>query len=161
MAMACLRLFTLPPLPDFRVPFLRRRIALSTLLAADLLYFRPRGLFFLGGIFDSSLNLERTSLQQVVPTCPALCLQPLSARCVRYPADRHPPSDTCSSDLSTSQAPLSFFLLFLSVRSLEDTLGRVSGRGGWAGKRVSRMPFFIEYYAGIADRSGCHPATEP
>jgi hypothetical protein len=43
MAIACSRLFTLPPCPDFprrRVPFLRRRMALSTLLLAPLLYFR-------------------------------------------------------------------------------------------------------------------------
>lgn len=44
MAIACSRLLTLPPLPDLpllRVPFLRRRIALSTLLLAPLLYFLP------------------------------------------------------------------------------------------------------------------------
>jgi hypothetical protein len=43
IAIACFRLFTLPPWPDFprrRVPRLRRRIALSTLLLAPLLYFR-------------------------------------------------------------------------------------------------------------------------
>jgi hypothetical protein len=43
IAIACSRLFTLPPRPDFplrRVPFLRRRMALSTLLLAPLLYFR-------------------------------------------------------------------------------------------------------------------------
>jgi hypothetical protein len=43
IAIACARLFTLPPRPDFplrRVPFLRRRMALSTLLLAPLLYFR-------------------------------------------------------------------------------------------------------------------------
>lgn len=42
IAIACSRLLTLPPLPDLplrRVPFLRRRIALSTLLLAPLLYF--------------------------------------------------------------------------------------------------------------------------
>jgi hypothetical protein len=38
--MACLRLFTvLPLLPDLRVPFLRRRIALSTRFDAALPYF--------------------------------------------------------------------------------------------------------------------------
>ena len=40
MAIACLRLFTLPPLPpgpDFSVPCFFRRIALSTVLPADLL----------------------------------------------------------------------------------------------------------------------------
>jgi hypothetical protein len=44
MAMACRRLVTFPPWPDLprrRVPFLRRRIALSTRLLALLLYFRP------------------------------------------------------------------------------------------------------------------------
>jgi hypothetical protein len=44
IATAWARLFTLPPFPDLprrRVPLLRRRIALSTLLLAPLLYFRP------------------------------------------------------------------------------------------------------------------------
>src|SRR3982751_1976892 len=43
MAIACSRLFTLPPRPDFprrSVPFFRRLIALLTLLPAPLLYFR-------------------------------------------------------------------------------------------------------------------------
>ena len=40
IAIACLRLFTvLPLLPDLRVPFLRRRIALSTRFDAALPYF--------------------------------------------------------------------------------------------------------------------------
>jgi hypothetical protein len=42
MAMACFRLFTRPPRPPFpllSVPRFRRRIALSTLLLAPLLYF--------------------------------------------------------------------------------------------------------------------------
>ena len=46
IAIACLRLVTLrvvppPRLPLFRVPFLRRRIALSTLFPAACPYFRP------------------------------------------------------------------------------------------------------------------------
>jgi hypothetical protein len=44
IATAWARLFTLPPrpaLPLRRVPRLRRRIALSTLLPAPLLYLRP------------------------------------------------------------------------------------------------------------------------
>lgn len=43
MAIACLRLVTFPPfppLPDFNVPFLRRRIALSTRFDAASPYFR-------------------------------------------------------------------------------------------------------------------------
>lgn len=41
IAIACLRLFTVLPLrPDLSVPFLRRRIALSTRLDAALPYFR-------------------------------------------------------------------------------------------------------------------------
>ncbi|HVI37485.1 MAG TPA: hypothetical protein VM684_14735, partial [Gaiellales bacterium] len=43
IAMACLRLFTVPPWPDFprlRVPFLRRCMALFTDLLALLLYRR-------------------------------------------------------------------------------------------------------------------------
>jgi hypothetical protein len=38
MAIACLRLFTFPPDPLSRVPFLRRRMADSTLFDAALLY---------------------------------------------------------------------------------------------------------------------------
>ena len=44
IAIACLRLFTAPPLPPFperRVPFFWRRTALSTLLPAALPYLRP------------------------------------------------------------------------------------------------------------------------
>jgi hypothetical protein len=39
MAIACLRLFTLRPDPLLRLPFLRRRIADSTLFDADRPYF--------------------------------------------------------------------------------------------------------------------------
>jgi hypothetical protein len=48
IAIACLRLETLPPwpaLPRFSVPLLRRRIALSTDLPAALPYFRPPDFF--------------------------------------------------------------------------------------------------------------------
>src|ERR1700735_1316956 len=44
MAMACLRLFTVPPFPprpDFRVPFFSRCMALFTLLLAACPYLRP------------------------------------------------------------------------------------------------------------------------
>jgi hypothetical protein len=44
MAIACLRLFTLPPLPrlpDRSVPRFLRRMALATVLLAPLLYRRP------------------------------------------------------------------------------------------------------------------------
>ena len=44
IAIACLRLFTVPPLPPrplFSVPFFRRRIALATFLLAARPYFRP------------------------------------------------------------------------------------------------------------------------
>lgn len=49
IAIACLRLFTLPPfppLPLLSVPFLRRFIALSTRLPAALPYFRRLDFFF-------------------------------------------------------------------------------------------------------------------
>src|SRR5205085_10593658 len=49
IAIACLRLLTVPPfppLPLFNVPFLRRRIALSTRLLAALPYFLPPDRFF-------------------------------------------------------------------------------------------------------------------
>jgi hypothetical protein len=40
MAMACLRLFTRPPLPERSVPLFLLRIALATVLLAPLLYLR-------------------------------------------------------------------------------------------------------------------------
>src|SRR3954470_3685442 len=49
MAIACLRLFTVPPLPPLpllSVPFFRRCIALFTRLLAALPYFRPPDFFF-------------------------------------------------------------------------------------------------------------------
>ena len=46
IAIACLRLFTFRPLPDLRVPFLRRRIALSTVFDAAGPYLRLREDFF-------------------------------------------------------------------------------------------------------------------
>jgi hypothetical protein len=49
MAIACFLLFTVPPRPPFplfSVPFLRRRIALSTRFDALLPYFLPPDFFF-------------------------------------------------------------------------------------------------------------------
>jgi len=51
IAIACLRLFTFPPLPalpDFSVPRFLRRIALATDLLAPLLYLRLLDFCFLG-----------------------------------------------------------------------------------------------------------------
>src|SRR5205823_11364679 len=48
MAMACLRLFTVPPfppLPDLSVPLFLRRIALATVLPAALPYLLPPDFF--------------------------------------------------------------------------------------------------------------------
>ena len=64
MAIACFRLLTLPPLPprpDFRVPFFRRRIALSTRFdAADPYLLRPED--FLAAIRTlPELNVVTTS----------------------------------------------------------------------------------------------------
>ena len=57
MAIACLRLFTFLPLPDFSVPFLRRRIALATRLDAAGPYLRlPED--FLGAMLILSLRYE-------------------------------------------------------------------------------------------------------
>jgi len=55
MAIACLRLFTLPPFPPFplfRVPFFRRRIALATRLPAAFPYLRAPD-FFLAAMICS------------------------------------------------------------------------------------------------------------
>jgi hypothetical protein len=45
IAIACLRLVTFLPLPDLRVPFLRRRIALPTRFDAAFPYFRLPAFF--------------------------------------------------------------------------------------------------------------------
>src|SRR5262249_2020836 len=64
IAMACLRLFTFPPLPPFperRVPLFLRRMALSTLLPAAFPYSRDLPeLFFLPGMFPPAI--ERTNI---------------------------------------------------------------------------------------------------
>jgi hypothetical protein len=62
MAIACFRIFTLPPWPDLprrRVPLLRRRIALFTLLLAPLLYFRP--LDFREDVFFAAMEPPSTT----------------------------------------------------------------------------------------------------
>jgi hypothetical protein len=72
MAIACLRLFTLPPLPPrplLSVPFLRRRIALATRFPADLPYFRPLDFFlppdfFLAAMVASSVRKLRKSARR-------------------------------------------------------------------------------------------------
>jgi hypothetical protein len=59
IAIACLRLFTLPPfppLPERKVPFFFRRIALATVLPAAFPYFRE--LFLLGINFSRCLELD-------------------------------------------------------------------------------------------------------
>jgi hypothetical protein len=59
IAIACLRLFTLPPLPPLperKVPFFFRRIALATVLPAAFPYFRE--LFLLGINFSRCLELD-------------------------------------------------------------------------------------------------------
>ena len=66
IAIACLRLFTLPPRPLFprrNVPLLRRRIALSTLLLAPLPYRRlldlREVLFLLAAMSSPGWGLQR------------------------------------------------------------------------------------------------------
>jgi len=63
MAMACLRLFTrppLPPLPERSVPRFLRRIALATVLLAPLLYLRrePVRLAAMGSLLQVRLCSE-------------------------------------------------------------------------------------------------------
>src|SRR5262245_56360493 len=68
MAIACLRLFTVPPLPPrplLSVPFLRRRIALSTRFDAAFPYLRPPDRFeelFRFAVAIGSLRIELASL---------------------------------------------------------------------------------------------------
>ena len=67
IAMACLRLFTfppLPPLPDLSVPLFLRRIALATVLLAPLPYLRLLDFFFAG--IHSSWHLESGLRLEVV-----------------------------------------------------------------------------------------------
>ena len=59
IAMACLRLFTVPPFPPgplLSVPFFRRRIALSTRFDADFPYFRPLDFLALLFRFDVAIG---------------------------------------------------------------------------------------------------------
>src|SRR5205807_7145928 len=73
MAMACLRLFTVPPfppLPDFSVPLFLRRIALATVLPAALPYLLPLD-FFRCAIFLSR-NSDANRAGRVA--CRELCL---------------------------------------------------------------------------------------
>jgi len=65
MAIACLRLFTVPPFPpgpDFSVPFSSRRIALATLLPAAFPYLRPPDFlpepFLFAAMRNSSCSLD-------------------------------------------------------------------------------------------------------
>jgi hypothetical protein len=81
MAIACLRLFThppLPPLPERSVPRFLRRIALSTVLPAALPYRRPRDLplelfreleLLFPAISFFSRYLEAKRCRQVVREC--------------------------------------------------------------------------------------------
>src|ERR1700722_20093999 len=69
IAIACLRLFTtppLPPLPERSVPFFSRRIALSTLLPAAFPYLLPdffrELLLFFFATMQSSLGSKRLDL---------------------------------------------------------------------------------------------------
>ena len=74
MAIACLRLFTLPPLPPLperNVPFFSRRIASSTLLPAAFPYFRPPLLFFFPAIIFLSSS-PRPSEQAQPATMPSM-----------------------------------------------------------------------------------------
>jgi hypothetical protein len=71
IAIACLRLFTVPPFPprpDFSVPFFFRRIALATVLPAAFPYRRP--LLFLEvlrccGMVPSLKGLESAIVEEV------------------------------------------------------------------------------------------------
>jgi len=66
IAMACLRLFTLPPLPalpDRKVPFFRRRMALATVFLDAAPYLRRDELFFLGAMVPP---LKATNVGQSV-----------------------------------------------------------------------------------------------
>ena len=73
MAIACLRLFTVPPFPPrplFSVPFFRRRIALPTLLLAARPYFRVPD--FLPDFFLVAMKPPGSS-QRISSTRRALC----------------------------------------------------------------------------------------
>jgi hypothetical protein len=59
MAIACLRLFTFLPDPDFNLPFLSSCISLSTFFPAEGEYLRDELFFFEGELFfEADLRLE-------------------------------------------------------------------------------------------------------
>jgi hypothetical protein len=58
MAIACFRLFTVLPLPDFRVPFFLRRIALATRFDAAFPYFRRLEDFRAAILLPPSFSVE-------------------------------------------------------------------------------------------------------
>ena len=71
MAIACLRLFTvLPLLPDLRVPFLRRRIALSTRFDAALPYFLLPEDFLAAIPSPSPISMSRRYLGRLAHVVP-------------------------------------------------------------------------------------------
>ncbi|HLA14110.1 MAG TPA: hypothetical protein VJZ25_03725, partial [Gemmatimonadaceae bacterium] len=74
IAIACLRLFTFRPLPDLRVPFLRRRIALSTVFDAAGPYLRLREDFFVAilALLEWIEKPFSAGLAHVVPKNPSL-----------------------------------------------------------------------------------------
>ena len=64
MAMACLRLFTLRPLPDFSLPLFNLCISFFTLLCALGLYLRP---LELARPRDELLRRERADAERELP----------------------------------------------------------------------------------------------
>jgi hypothetical protein len=68
IAIACLRLFTvLPLLPDLSVPFLRRRMALSTRFDAAFPYFLPED--FLAAIVVASKQAVSAVVAEPAGAC--------------------------------------------------------------------------------------------
>jgi hypothetical protein len=97
IAIACLRLFTLPPRPLFprrRVPLLRRRIALSTLLPALLPYRRlldlREVLFFRAAISSPGWDCTRNLCGACPPFQPpqGTASRPIVFRSVPYQISR-------------------------------------------------------------------------
>jgi len=107
--MACLRLFTmppLPPLPERRVPRFSRRMALATVFAAALPYLRRLD-FFLAGIIDYSRTLRVVIAAR--GCSPAQKDAPAHLWCSLRPV--HPPASRCALTTATLvSAPVLLFV---------------------------------------------------
>ena len=134
--MACLRLFTfppLPPLPDLSVPLFFRCIALFTAFPAPLLYFRPL-LFFFGMIFPLQTDLFYDARR------PGARSDDFSSFTEReFGALRLAPSSTPTPSRSTSSPPNHPAIIAITTAANDSANARLLGDAG-SGRRKSQLP---------------------